>query len=396
MRTSILALSACMAAVFISSPRETTAVRAWDAPRAAGDAPHVAILALPAGGIQPQAVVDAEGSVHVVYFSGEPSGGDLYYIRMARGERTMSAPVRVNSIAGSALATGSVRGAQLSMGRNGRVHIAWHGSKPVTAKDSDHVPMWYARDTIDAARFEPQRVVSGKARGLDGGTVAADRSGHVVVAWHAAGVRPGEGNRTVYLARSSDDGATFSAPAAATSAPVGACGCCGMRALFDRQGALHLLYRAATGGTHRDTTWLMLDGAAAHPPVRLHPWQLEACPMTTYSLAETPTGVAAVWETAQQIYSAALNPATHSFSAPVAVPGQGGARKHPSMAVNAGGDTLIAWTEGTAWKRGGTFAWRVTDGKGTERAANQNAGVVPTWGLVSAVALADGSFAIIK
>jgi hypothetical protein len=355
----------------------------------------VAVLPVPGGGIQPQAVVDGKGIIHLVYFTGDPSGGNLYYVQLSDHQKQIAGPVRVNSIAGSALATGSVRGAQLALGRNGRVHVAWHGSNPLSATDPVHVPVWYARSAAGAREFEPQRAVSGKAEGLDGAAVAADTSGHVVVAWHAMGIRPGEGNRTVYVARSSDDGAAFSAPVPATAAPVGACGCCGLRALFDRTGALHILYRAATDGKHRDTTWLMVGGGTARPPVRVHGWELETCPMSTYALAETADGVAAAWETAQQIYSATLNPATGSVSAPAAIPGEG-SRKHPSIAVNAAGDRLIAWTEGTAWKRGGTVAWRLMDRNGVALSADPNAGAVPIWGLVSAVALPDGSFVIFR
>jgi hypothetical protein len=339
-------------------------------------------------GIQPQAVTGADGQLHVVYFKGEASGGDLYYTRSG------SQPVRINSIAESALATGSIRGAQLALGRDGRVHVAWHGSKPSRRGTTD-APMWYARSTPDGLHFEPQRQVSGPAEGLDGGAVAADRSGHVVVAWHAGGSQPGEGGRTVYVARSSDDGATFSPEAPATTAPVGACGCCGMRALFDRSGTLHVLYRAATDGKHRDTTWLRVDGTTARPPVRVHPWQLEACPMSTYALVETPDGLAAAWETAQQVYSATLSSATGAVSQLSAMPGTG-SRKHPSIAVNAAGDRLVAWTEGTAWKRGGTMAWRLSDRNGTELAAAADAGPVPVWGLVAAVAISDGSFVILR
>jgi hypothetical protein len=382
-RTLILVVSTCLYAASASNIPT----------KAAGTG--VTAVALPDGGIQPQALVDAGGIIHVVYFSGDPAGGDLYYARLTDKQK-WSAPVLVNSIRGSALATGSVRGAQLSLGRNGIVHVAWHGSKPLGGGSGEHVPMWYARTSGDGKRFEPQRAVSGqKADGLDGGSVAADRSGHVVVAWHAMGAKPGEGNRTVYLARSSDDGATFSTPVAATAAPIGACGCCGLRALFDRRGALHVLYRAATDGKHRDTTWLMIDGGSPRPPVRVHPWELESCPMSTYALAETADGVAAAWETAQQIYSADLNPATGTVSAPAVVPGEG-SRKHPSIAVNVAGDRLIAWAEGTAWKRGGRIAWRLTDNKGSERSSAADAGPVPVWGLVSAVAMPDGSFTILR
>jgi hypothetical protein len=351
---------------------------------------------VPDGGIQPQAVADAAGIVHLVYFKGLPSAGDLYYVKLMP-EGGSSKPVRINSSAGSAIATGSVRGAQVALGPNGRVHVAWNGSKPAGGTDGARIPMWYARSNAGGSAFEEQRALTTWTQGLDGGgAIAADRSGRVVVAWHAMGATPGEAHRTVYLARSSDDGRTFSREERATSAPTGSCGCCGMRALIDRAGALHLLYRAATDGVNRDATWLTVPGdAPVRPPVRVHAWRLEACPMTTFALAEGTGGILAAWETQQQIYSATLDPATGQVSGLGAVPGTG-SRKHPSIAVNKAGDRLLAWTEGTAWNRGGTLAWRLTDRAGAELAASAGAGPVPVWGLVAAVPMRDGSFRIIR
>ena len=362
------------------------------------------MVATPDDGIQPQAVVDDRGTIHIVYFKGDAAGGDVYYLRLGgNGEKAHAEPpVRVNTVAGSALATGTVRGAQIALGRNGIVHVAWHGSKPVDGSGSPHPPVWYAR-SVDGTRFEEQRMLSGAISGIDGSTVAADRVGHVSVAWHGLGPRPGSGqgqtageqDRAVYLANSKDDGVSFAAAVTATSAPIGACGCCGLKALFDRSGTLNVLYRAATDGTHRDTTWLAIRGGVASPPVRVHPWDIEACPMSTFALADERNGVAAAWETAQQIYAATLDPATGSVKGVAAVPGTG-SRKHPAIAVNAAGDRLLAWTEDTAWKRGGTFAWRLTTRTGTELAHSADAGPVPVWGLVSAVARPDGSFVIFR
>lgn len=366
-------------------------------PPDAGGVPRVAVIQTPDQGIQPQTVVDAHGVIHLVYFKGEPSGGDLYYAKLiaAGGGIKPSGPdVRLNSVAGSALATGTVRGGQIALGRNGIVHVAWHGSKAVDDSGSPHPPVWYARST-DGTHFDAQRVLSGPISGIDGSTVAADGNGRVSVAWHGLGTSPGEGGRTVYLANSTNDGASFAPAAPATDAPVGACGCCGLKAMFDRGGALNVLYRAATDGKHRDTTWLTIRDRASTPPVRVHPWELEACPMSTYALADAGRQVAAAWETAQQIYSATLDPATGSVGGLTAAPGMG-SRKHPSIAVNAAGDRLLAWTEGTAWKRGGTFAWRITNAAGAELASAADAGPVPVWGLVSAVAMPDGSFVIVR
>jgi len=168
-----------------------------------------------------------------------------------------------------------------------------------------------------------------------------------------------------------------------------------MRALFDRNGALHVLYRVATDDKRRDTAWLMIRGAAASAPVRIHPWEIQSCPMTTYALAETGDGLLAAWETAQQVYSTSLNTKTGTAGTITAIPGAG-SRKHPSVAVNAAGEQLIAWTEGTAWNRGGSAAWRLTDRHGKEIGVSQDAGPVPVWGLVSAIALRDGSFVIFR
>jgi hypothetical protein len=133
MRTRVLVLAGCISVVATVVATAPATLRAT--------AP-VTVLTLPHGGIQPQAVADATGTIHVVYFSGDPGGGDLYYIKLVGATRKPTSPVRVNSVDGSALATGSVRGAQLAIGRNGRVHVAWHGSKPLAAK---RVPMWYTR-----------------------------------------------------------------------------------------------------------------------------------------------------------------------------------------------------------------------------------------------------------
>jgi hypothetical protein len=71
-------------------------------------------------------------------------------------------------------------------------------------------------------------------------------------------------------------------------------------------------------------------------------------------------------------------------------------RRLPSVAANRAGDRLIAWTEGTAWARGGRLAWEMQDARGTVIGSASNAGLVPVWGLVSTAALPDGSFVILR
>ncbi len=356
--------------------------------------PRVDIVATPDGGIQPQAAVDADGTIHLIYFKGEPGGGDLFYVRRKASAAGFSAPLRVNSEPGSAIATGSVRGGQIALGRNGWIHVAWNGSRPVERNGVKQTPMWYARLPPAGTAFEPERAIGSQTKNLDGGgSVAADASGRVYVAWHAAGTVEGEPHRPIYVATSTDDGARFG-PEKGFANEGGACGCCGVETLVDSRGRLQILYRSAGAMIHRDAMWMTLDPRGASAPVRLQPWELPACPMTTFAMAAAPDGIVAAWETQQQIYSAVLNPDRRQISAVTAMAGTA-VRKHPSVAIDVAGDRLIAWTEGTAWARGGTVAWEVRNRWDERIASRANAGVVPVWGLVSAVARPDGSFLIL-
>src|SRR3982751_1908969 len=74
-------------------------------------ASRVRLTRLPTGGIQPQAVVDAKGTLHVVYFRGDARSGNLFYTQSTDGGATFSQALEVNSQPGSAIAAGTIRGA---------------------------------------------------------------------------------------------------------------------------------------------------------------------------------------------------------------------------------------------------------------------------------------------
>jgi hypothetical protein len=117
--------------------------------------------------------------------------------------------------------------------------------------------------------------------------------------------------------------------------------------------------------------------------------------MSTMALVQGYNGVFAAWETDGQIYFADRKPGTTTFTEPQAAPGNGGARKHPALAINARGETLLAWTEGTGWEKGGALAWQVFDKNGKPTSARGRVdGGIPVWGLPTAV-VADGRFTII-
>ncbi len=364
-----------------------------------GPVRKVTLMRVPGGGIQPQVALDAAGAVHMVYYKGDPGHGDLYYVRSRNSDATFSTPLRVNTTPESAVAAGNIRGAHIAIGKNGRVHVAWNGSHSlIPGAPYGKEPMLYARLNDAGTAFEPQRNLIQVAYGLDGGgSVAADSSGNVYVVWHApAPGTEGEGNRRVWMARSTDDGATFERERPVWDHPTGACGCCGLKAFADRSGALYVFYRSATDVVHRDIYLLISrDHGRTFEGADISKWNVGSCVMSSESFAESSVGVLAAWETEKQAYYGRVDAASGKMSPPVGAPGTGANRKFPAVAGNAEGETLFAWTEGMGWKKGGSLAWQVYDKSGKPTAEQGKVDGVPVWSLVAAFSRPNGGFTVV-
>lgn len=385
------------------------------------ETPNIQLLRTPNDGIQPQAAVDSKGVVHLIYFKGEPAGGDISYVRREPGQKEFSKPVQVNTQPHTAIAIGTIRGAQLAIGKNGRVHVVWDGmgkgvsTAPHSAHaqdalrsdaptphahsahdDSQRKPLFYTRLNEAGTAFEPERNIITYAYGLDGGSsVAADFDGNVYVAWHAPipGSTNGEASRAVFVARSSDEGKTFGRESLATSKPTGACACCGLRAFADNSGAVYILYRAATELTNRNETLLLSrDHGNTFDIAYSHPWRVSMCPMSSAFISQAPNDIIAAAETHGRVFLVRVDPKTGKTSAPLSPDTRA---KYPVPVANSKGETLFVWAEDTAWNKSGSVAWQLFDRHDQPLSKKERADGLNPWSLPTAFAEASGNFSII-
>ncbi len=368
---------------------------------AAADAPVVQAIRVPDGGFYPQAAVDMRGRIHLVYFKGDALNGDVFYARSDDSGRTFTKQLRVNSGEGSVIVAGTVRGPHMSLGRGDRVHVAWMGSSKSAPKAGRRAPLLYTRMNDAGDAFEPQRDVSSEHPGLDGGgSVSADADGNVYVAWHAPAdhtKEEGELGRYVWVARSQDDGKTFSPDVAANPKPTGVCACCGMRIFTAGKGRVLVVYRAAEQLVNRDIQLLASEDHGKTFKVASHdPWKIAKCVMSTAAFASAPKGqVLTAWETKGHIRIARIDQKDAIAGEAADAPGEGNNRKHPAIAANRDGMSILAWTEGTSWGKSGSIAWQSYDAEGRPQGPIATAKGLPVWGVPAVVALPDGSFRVI-
>src|SRR3954465_6372219 len=87
---------------------------------------EISVADAPEHGLQPRLLVDTKGNLHAVWYTGDARSGDVFHATR-NSDKTWSPPVRVNSVPGSAIAAGTIRGAQAALGREGYVHVIWNG-----------------------------------------------------------------------------------------------------------------------------------------------------------------------------------------------------------------------------------------------------------------------------
>ena len=347
--------------------------------------PNVSVLRVPDGGTLPQVAVDEADTIHLVYYSGSMSFGDLFHATMHPGTSDWSEPQRINSTPRSVTGLGPTDGGQFTIGPDGRLHVVWFHRAP---------PRFYYTRSDHTGRFETQKVLSRKVEdGVESGpTLAVDHAGAVYVFWHADPVE--DAQRRVYGTVSRDNGVHFDSPRTVNLPAAGACACCGIRAVANVKGTISVAYRSAGDNVNRDMRLLTSTNEGRTFTDRLiQPWTLGACPVATTTLSTGPQGTVVGWETEGQVYVTDVD----RLDDPLSPPGEAKfRRKNATVATNSRGEVFLGWGDGPGWQSGGTLHWQLYDAGG--RLLGVEGGVsepIPARSVPTAVAREDGAFVVV-
>lgn len=276
-----------------------------------------------------QVAVAPDGTVYVTWITQTPITGrrfpasDLRLARSDDGGRTFSPAVTVNPDAGFPT---SHHFHNLAVGPQGTVFVSWLDG---SAKDRA------ARAQADAVSGTEMTDGTHGARGHHGG-------GHSV----SEDALPGT---ALHVARSVDRGRTF-APGVVVA--EGTCQCCRTALAVAGDGTLYVAWRHIFGEHIRDMAIARSedDGATFSTPARVHAdeWQINGCPHSGPAVAvDAQDRVTVAWytgaETAAGVYRATSTDGGLTFDAPAQLTGPVPIAQVAATQADAHEGALIAW-----------------------------------------------------
>jgi hypothetical protein len=148
--------------------------------------------------------VEAGGTIHLVVDddSANVNEDDVLYFQSTDGGRTFSAPVKISTNTAPAFALQST----LALDPAGNPYLVWTGVNPNPAQGG--LGTFFSRSTDHGQSFSAPLIATGTSRSAQNPKIAVDNNGAIVIAYIDFATQ----GSPIFAVRSTDGGATFSAP----------------------------------------------------------------------------------------------------------------------------------------------------------------------------------------
>ena len=98
--------------------------------------------------------------------------------------------------------------------------------------------------------------------------------------------------------------------------------------------------------------------------------------MSLPGLADAKDGILAAWESGRRVL---WHTVAQGHLGPPSEPMGSGTRKHPVAISEPTGRTLVVWSEGTGWQKGGAVEWQLHDPLGRPEGKVERREGLPPW-----------------
>ena len=370
----------------------------------------------------PQIAVDERGNINMVWLDDSPGNFSVFFSKSSDGGVTFSSPMNLSSSPG-----GAARFPQIAVDFNARIYVAWFDSNsgnpsiflrrstdggatfstaitapavqwPVlmTIDGSNDIDLvWAADDTIGVPQVVFSRSVDGgttfsvpltisnssagvnasSPAGTGPGSLALGPNGNIDVVWTESA--PPQGTNDVMFSRSTDGGATFSAPGKVTSSLSPTFGVAGLA--VDGAGNIQVLWMSSQGGVNDAFLSRSHDGGATFAAENFQSGVSDATPSPQLAL-DLSGGVNLLWNSGDQNPTLNFSRSSDGGATFVTQRLAGGDYSYPGSAAivtDTSGNIEVLWSQGggPSAPRGLMFT-RSTDSARTFSARQQIAGAV--------------------
>ncbi|MBV8881284.1 MAG: exo-alpha-sialidase [Planctomycetaceae bacterium] len=280
----------------------------------------------------------------------KPGAMDLIYRGSHDEAATFEHPIRVNPIPGEVGAHGE-NAPQIRIGPGTELMAAWEGRGEIRfARCVDFGHSFLPAVTVNDDGADAYQSFFAMETGPDGSLVLA------WIDFRDSKTEP-PGTASIYLARSSDRGATFEKNVKVAG---GVCPCCRPAIAIGRDGTIHVAWRHVLEQSARDIVVSSSTdrGRSWSAPVRVanDDWRLDGCPHSGPTMAVLPSGLFIAWYTGAKdkasLQVARSTDGGKSFGAGVPVESTLNDANHPHL-VAVGPEAWILFQARTADGSGG-------------------------------------------
>ncbi len=254
-------------------------------------------------------------------------------------------------------------GADMSVNSGGQVFVAMSTNGWKLKVPQNEWSLHYATLAPGDSAFSPVWNLNDKSS--QGFSLASDDGGNVVATWLS---------EKLYANFSRDGGKTFS-PNVEIDQDCDPCPCCTTSAVYGANGDLAVLYREEAGN-NRDMFILIRhrDGLVSRKRISTTLWNIDACPMSCFTISRAGDGYVAAWPTKGRVYLTKLD--KNGAQLPpgeIATDGRAVAHEGILALATPDGHTLIAWNHAgrlnwqlfsatgrpAGWIKSATEEWKV-------------------------------------